>query len=111
MGNGDKQSNAPFKAPSKKSRVGKQPDPKAQQTANKPVKSKWGKGGRVGKEEKNTQGHGAPLTAENGADGGSGTGSTTDPSKKVDRVANAGAQNRSGNTIRPSTIVGSNARG
>jgi hypothetical protein len=77
----------------KKGRDGEKLGPKAQQTAKKPFK----------KMEKPVQRNNVPhepigiaaLTAENEDDVGSAPGSTTDPSKKVGRVANTGAQNGS----------------
>lgn len=83
---------APCKA-KKKGRDGEKLDPKAQQTAKNPFK----------KSKQPVQRNNVPhepigiaaLTAENEDDVGSAPGSTTDPSKKVGRVANTGAQNGS----------------
>ena len=99
---------APCKA-KKKGRDGEKLDPKAQQTAKKPFK----------KMEKPVQRNNVPhepigiasaLTVPYAADIFSTMGSTTDPSKKVGRGANTGAQNGSGNTIRRSTTAGSSSR-
>ena len=86
---------APFlspPAPSKKPRVGKKPDPKAQQTAKNPFKKS------KQPVQRNNVPHepiGIALTVPHAADAVSGTGSPTDPSKKVGHVANTGAQNGS----------------
>jgi len=82
---------APCKA-KKKGRDGEKLDPKAQQTAKNPFKKS------KQPVQRNNVPHepiGIALTVPHAADAVSGTGSPTDPSKKVGHVANTGAQNGS----------------
>ena len=91
----------PRGAPSKKPRVGKKPDPVAQHTAMNPFKQSVQNFMKI-----RQTGGGVAPTHQSAANAGQATGDTTDPSKKVGRVANTSAQKGLGNTICQSKTVG-----
>lgn len=91
----------PRGAPSKKPRVGGKPDPVAQHTAENPFERSVEKFIKI-----RQTGGGVTPTHQSAANAGPATGETTDPSKKVGRVANTSAQKGLGNTICPSKTVG-----